>query len=176
MEASGSLVLILRGIVALAVALVSFLWPGITVAAMVIVFGAYAILDGIINLALAFTRTAIHNRWAYVLLGIVGIGAGVVTFMWPVITGFVLVMCIAGWAVVTGVFEIAAAIGLRRAIEGEWLLVLSGIVSILFGALVFFYPLAGAIGIAWVFAWYALVAGIILISLGIRLRRHVAIA
>jgi uncharacterized membrane protein HdeD (DUF308 family) len=167
----GSTTLIVRGLVAIAVAFVSFLWPTITIAAMVLLFGVYAVVDGVINISLGFTHTGVHNRWAYVLLGIVGIVAGVLTFFWPVITAFVLIMVIGAWAVVHGIFEIAAAIGLRRVIRGEWLLALSGVVSILFGLVVFFFPLAGAIGIALVFGWYALIAGILLLALGIRMRR-----
>jgi uncharacterized membrane protein HdeD (DUF308 family) len=167
----GSRVLVLRGIVAIAVAIVSFLWPGITIAAMVVIFGAYAIVDGVINLRLAFTRTGTHSRWAYVLQGIAGIAAGVLTFFWPAITGLVLIFFIGAWAVVTGVFEVSAAVALRRVIRGEWMLALSGIVSILFGFMVLLFPLAGAVGIAWMFGAYAIAAGVILISLGLRLRR-----
>jgi len=167
----GSRVLVLRGIVAIAVAVVSFLWPGITLAALVVIFGAYAIVDGVINLRLAFTPTGTRSRTAYVLEGIVGIVAGVLTFFWPAITALVLVIVIGAWAVVTGVFEVIAAVALRRVIRGEWMLALSGIVSILFGFIVFVFPLAGAVGIAWMFGAYAMVAGVILVSLGLRLRR-----
>lgn len=166
----GSRVLVLRGMVAIAVAVVSFLWPGITLAAMVAIFGAYAIVDGVINLRLAFTPTGTRSRTAYVLQGIVGIAAGILTFFWPAITGLVLILVIAAWAVVTGVFEVSAAVALRRVIRGEWMLALSGIVSILFGSVLVF-PLAGAVGIAWMFGAYAMAAGVILVSLGLRPRR-----
>jgi len=169
----GSSVLIVRGLVGVAFGIIAFLWPGITIAVLVAIFGAYAIIDGATNLVLGFSRTGANGRWAHVLQGVVGIGAGVLTFVWPAITGLVLISFIAAWAVVTGVFEIAAAISLRRVITGEWMLVLSGIVSILFGILVFAFPVAGAVGISWIFGAYAMAAGIILISLGVRLRRLV---
>jgi uncharacterized membrane protein HdeD (DUF308 family) len=172
----GSSILIVRGIVGVLVGVIAFLWPGITIAALVVLFGAYAIVDGITNLVLGFSRTGAHGRWAHVLQGAVGIAAGVLTFMWPAITGLALIWFIAAWAIVTGAFEIAAAIRLRRVITGEWMLVLSGIVSILFGVLVFAFPLAGAVGISWILGVYAMTAGIILISLGVRLRRLVAVA
>jgi uncharacterized membrane protein HdeD (DUF308 family) len=171
----GSSVLIVRGIVGVVFGVIAFLWPGITIAALVVIFGAYAIIDGITNLMLGFSRTGAHGRWAHVLQGVVGIAAGVLTFMWPAITALVLVLLIGAWAIVTGIFEIAAAIRLRRVITGEWMLVLSGIVSILFGVLVFAFPLAGAVGISWVLGVYAMTAGIILISLGVRLRKLVAV-
>ena len=172
----GSSVLIVRGIVGVVFGIIALLWPGITIAALVVIFGAYAIFDGITNLVLGFSRTGAHGRWAHVLQGVFGIAAGVLTFMWPAITALVLVLLIGAWAIVTGIFEIAAAIRLRRVITGEWMLVLSGIVSILFGVLVFAFPLAGAVGISWVLGVYAMTAGIILISLGVRLRKLVVAA
>src|SRR6266850_989433 len=168
-----SSLLIIRGVVGVAVGIIAFLWPAITIAALVVIFGAYAIVDGITNLVLGFSRAGAHGRWAYLLMGVAGVAAGVLTFMWPAITALVLIWFIAAWAVVTGFFEIAAAISLRRVITGEWMLVLSGIVSILFGILVFAFPVAGAVGISWIFGTYAMAAGIILISLGVKRRRLV---
>ena len=169
----GSSALIVRGIVGIVVGIVAFLWPGITIAALVVIFGAYAIVDGITNLVLGFSRTGAHGRWAHVLQGVVGIAAGVLTFMWPAISALVLILFIGAWAIITGIFEIAAAIRLRQVITGEWMLVLSGIVSILFGILVFAFPLAGAVGISWILGVYAMTAGIILVSLGVKLRKLV---
>jgi uncharacterized membrane protein HdeD (DUF308 family) len=172
----GSSALIVRGIVGVVVGIIAFLWPGITIAALVVIFGVYAIVDGITNLVLGFSRTGAHGRWAHVLQGVVGIAAGVLTFMWPAISALVLVLFIGAWAIITGVFEIVAAIRLRQVITGEWMLVLSGIVSILFGVMVFAFPLAGAVGISWILGAYAMTAGIILISLGVKLRKLVVAA
>src|SRR5258705_13157016 len=144
----GSSVLIVRGIVGVVFGVIAFLWPGITIAALVVIFGAYPIVDGITNLVLGFSRTGAHGRWAHVLQGVFGIAAGVLTFMWPAITALVLVLLIGAWAIVTGIFEIAAAIRLRRVITGEWMLVLSGIVSILFGVVWFAFRLAGPWGMS----------------------------
>jgi uncharacterized membrane protein HdeD (DUF308 family) len=172
----GSSALIVRGIVGVVVGIIAFLWPGITIAALVVIFGVYAIVDGITNLVLGFSRTGAHGRWAHVLQGVVGIAAGVLTFMWPAISALVLILFIGAWAIITGVFEIVAAIRLRQVITGEWMLVLSGIVSILFGVMVFAFPLAGAVGISWILGAYAMTAGIILISLGVKLRKLVVAA
>ena len=172
----GSSALIVRGIVGVVVGIIAFLWPGITIAALVVIFGVYAIVDGITNLVLGFSRTGAHGRWAHVLQGVVGIAAGVLTFMWPAISALVLILFIGAWAIITGVFEIVAAIRLRQVITGEWMLVLSGFVSILFGVMVFAFPLAGAVGISWILGAYAMTAGIILISLGVKLRKLVVAA
>jgi uncharacterized membrane protein HdeD (DUF308 family) len=163
--------LVIRGLVGILFGIITFAWPGITFAALVIVFGAYALLDGVFSLVGAVKAAQAHERWgALVFLGVTGIGAGVVTVLWPAITAFVLVCLIAAWAIVTGVFEIAAAVQLRRYIEGEWLLALAGIASLVFGILIMIAPLAGALVIAvWVGA-YALVSGVMLVTLGIKLR------
>jgi uncharacterized membrane protein HdeD (DUF308 family) len=163
--------LVIRGLVGILFGIITFAWPGITFAALVIVFGAYSLLDGVFSLVGAVKAAQAHERWgALVFLGVTGIGAGVVTVLWPAITAFVLVCLIAAWAIVTGVFEIAAAVQLRRYIEGEWLLALAGIASLVFGILIMIAPLAGALVIAvWVGA-YALVSGVVLVTLGIKLR------
>jgi uncharacterized membrane protein HdeD (DUF308 family) len=163
--------LVIRGLVGILFGILTFAWPGITFAALVIVFGAYALLDGVFSLVGAVKAVQTHERWAaLVFLGVTGIGAGVVTVLWPAITAFVLVCLIAAWAIVTGVLEIAVAVRLRRYIEGEWLLALAGIASLVFGILIMIAPPAGALVIAvWVGA-YALVSGVMLVTLGIKLR------
>lgn len=163
--------LVLRGIVGIIVGVLTWIWPGITLLALVFLFAGYALVDGFLNLAAAVRAAQTHERWAILVIeGIVGIGAAIVTVLWPGITAIALVYVVAAWALVTGSLELAAAIRLRRYIDGEWLLALSGILSILFGILIMFAPVAGAIAIAlWVGA-YALVSGVVLIALGFRLR------
>lgn len=169
----GSSLLIVRGIIGLIIGFVAIVWPAITIAVVVAIFAAYAILDGIMNLVLGFTRTATHGRsWAQVVQGSIGLIAGVLAFVWPIVTAFALVIFIGAWAVVTGVLEIVAAIRLRRYIRNEWLLASSGVLSLLFGLLVIAVPGAGAIGIAWTLGIYAAAAGIVLITLGVRLRSY----
>jgi uncharacterized membrane protein HdeD (DUF308 family) len=165
-----SSLLLVRGIVGLVFGIVAFAWPGITIAALVVIFGMYAVIDGVTNLMLGVSRSKTDSRWPHVVQGIFGIAAGVLTFLWPGVTTFALVIFIGAWAIVTGVFEIVAAIRLRKEITGEWMLALSGLLSLAFGVLVFAFPAAGAVGIAWVLGAYAAAAGIILIALGVKLR------
>lgn len=163
--------LVIRGIAAIVFATLTFVWPGITVVALVFLFGGYALVDGVVSLAGAMRAARSGERWGSLLLGgIAGILAAVITMFWPGITALSLVYIIAAWSIVTGAFEIAAAVRLRRHIRGEWLLALAGVFSIIFGVLVAAIPLAGALVIAiWVGA-YAFVFGVTLIALGVRLR------
>src|SRR5258705_9638469 len=167
----GASLLLVRGILGVVMGFVALAWPGITIAALVAIFGVYALIDGITNLVLGLTPSHGQGRsWVSVLQGVTGIVAGVLTFVWPIVTALVLVIFIGSWAIVTGVLEIAAAIPLRKVISGEWLLALSRIMSVLFGIVVFLFPAAGAVGIAWILGAYTAAAGFVLIALGIRMR------
>jgi uncharacterized membrane protein HdeD (DUF308 family) len=164
--------LAIRGIVGIAVGIVSFLWPGVTLAALVIFFGAYALIDGIVNLTGAVRAAEAHERWGVLLLeGMVGILAAVASVLWPAITALAFVYIIGAWAILTGVFEIGAAIRIRKYVTGEWLLAIAGVLSILFGVLILAVPLAGALVITLWFGAYAFLFGVVLLSLGLRLRR-----
>jgi uncharacterized membrane protein HdeD (DUF308 family) len=170
----GSTLLMIRGIVSVVIGFLAFAWPGITIAVLVGIFGLFAILDGITNMFVGLSARGPHGRsWAVTLQGVLGIAAGVLTFLWPGITALVLVLFIGSWALLTGVLEIVAAIRLRKVITGEWMLVLSGVLSIAFGVLVFFFPGAGAVGISWVLGAYTMAGGFILIALGLRLRSQI---
>ncbi len=162
--------LVLRGIAAIAFGALAFFWPGITLTALVFLWGAYAIVDGIFAIAAGVKTSDGHKRWWVLLLeGILSIAAGVLAFVIPGITALVLLMLIAAWAIVTGAFEIGAAIQLRKYITGEWLLALAGIASVLFGVALFLNPSAGALAVVWLIGAYAIVFGILLIALGLRL-------
>jgi uncharacterized membrane protein HdeD (DUF308 family) len=163
--------LMIRGLVAVLVGLVTFAWPGITLSALVLLFGAYALIDGIVGITGALRASKAHERWGALLIeGIAGILAAIVTVVWPAITALTLVYVIAAWAVITGVFEIVAAVQLRKYITGEWLLGLSGVASVVFGILLMAVPLAGALVIALWVGVYAFIFGVLLIGLGFRLR------
>ena len=160
--------LALRGVFAVLFGLLTFLIPGVTLIALVILFGFYAILDGIFDIVSAMKAPGHH--WPLLVEGIVGIVAGIVTFMWPAITAMVLLYLIAFWAILTGVLEIVAGIRLRQVIANEILLILLGVISVLFGIFIIIFPGAGALAIIiWIGA-YALLFGIILIALAFRLR------
>ena len=160
--------LALRGAIAVLFGLLTFLIPGVTLISLVMLFGVYAILDGVFDIVSAMKAPGHH--WPLLVEGIVGIIAGIVTFMWPGITAMVLLYLIAFWAILTGVLEIVAGIRLREVIANEMLLILMGVISVLFGILIIIFPGAGALAIIiWIGA-YAVVFGIILIALAFRLK------
>ncbi|MGZ4650334.1 MAG: HdeD family acid-resistance protein [Kineosporiaceae bacterium] len=168
-------VLAVRGALAVLFGLLALIWPGITVLALVLLFGAYALVDGVMALYTAlFDRGRPGGRgggWL-VLEGVAGVLAAIGAVVWPGITALVLLYLIAAWALVTGVAEIVAAIRLRREIEREWLMILSGALSILFGLLAFIFPGAGALAVVWLIAAYAIAFGVVMLILGFRLQRH----
>jgi uncharacterized membrane protein HdeD (DUF308 family) len=171
-------ILAVRGAVAVLFGLLALIWPGITVLALVLLFGAYALVDGVLALyaALANRPEARGRRGWLAVEGVAGVLAAIVAVVWPGITALALLYIIAAWALVTGAFEIAAAIRLRREIQGEWLLALSGALSIVFGLLAFIYPSAGALAVVWLIATYAIVFGVVLLVLGFRLRHRAAVS
>ena len=126
----------LRGVFAIVFGVLAFLWPAIALTTLVLLFGIYALADGIFAVYTAVTHKIGAQRWWMLFAGIAGIVAGVLTFTWPGITALTLLYLIAAWAIVTGIFEILAAIELRKELSHEWLLILSGIVSVAFGILV----------------------------------------
>jgi len=158
----------LRGVAAILFGVLAFVWPGMTLAVLVLLWGAYALVDGVLALISAF-RTNNDHRWGLLLEGLVGIGAGLVTFVWPGLTALVLLYIIAAWALITGVLELIAAFRLRRAIRDEWWLVLGGVASLLFGVVLLAAPAAGALALVWLIAAYAIVFGVLMVALALRL-------
>lgn len=164
--------LVVRGVAAVLFGTLTLITPKISLLALVMLWGAYALVDGVSNLVLATRGARAGFRWGWLAFeGVVSIAAGVVTFVWPGITAIALLALIAAWAVVTGIAEIAAAVWLRREIRGEWLLATSGVLSIAFGVLLIVYPRSGALALAWLIGAYAVAFGALLISLGVRLKR-----
>jgi uncharacterized membrane protein HdeD (DUF308 family) len=161
--------LVLRGVAAVIFGILAYVWPGITFTVLVLFFGAYALWDGVFALIAVF-RTQAERRWPLVLEGLVGIAAGVLTFIWPGAATLALLLIIGAWAFVTGIFEIVAAIRLREEIEGEWLLLVSGLLSVLFGIALAIWPAAGLVAVTWLIGAYSIIFGILLIVLGFRLR------
>jgi uncharacterized membrane protein HdeD (DUF308 family) len=143
----------------------------VTLAALIVVFGAYALVDGIAAIVIGIKEYGDRERWwATLIAGIVSVAAGVFTFLMPGITALALLMLIAAWAIVHGVFEIAAAIRLREAVEGEWLLALAGVLSVAFGVLMLLFPGTGALALVLWIGAFAIVFGVMLIAFGFRIR------
>jgi uncharacterized membrane protein HdeD (DUF308 family) len=166
--------LAVRGVLAVLFGLIAFIVPGVTLAAIVLLFGAYAVVDGILSIVAAVRALEHHERWGGLLLeGIVDLVAGAIAFVWPAATAFALLFLVAFWAIVTGVLEIVAAIRLRKDVKGEWLLILNGVLSLVFGGVLLAIPGAGLLVIVWWIGAYAIVFGVILIALAFKLRaRH----
>jgi len=169
-----------RGLVAVLLGILAFTRPEQALQALVLVFGAFALVDGIFAMFAGIASYGFFDRWwAMLLEGVAGVIIGLLTFFWPNITGLVLLYMIAAWALITGIFEIVAAIQLRRLIKDEWMLILGGLLSILFGVLLFVFPVAGAMSVIWMIGIYAIVFGILEIILAFRLyglRREVKTA
>ena len=161
----------LRGVIGILFGIGAFIWPESTLAALVLLFGAYVFVDGIFALIAGIgMRRQLSLWWLVVLEGVAGIILGLLTFRSPDTTALVLLTLIAAWSIVSGIFEIATALRLRKLIANEWLLILSGVVSIIFGILLIAQPGAGAISIVWLLGAYALLFGILTLMLAFRLR------
>jgi uncharacterized membrane protein HdeD (DUF308 family) len=162
-------VLMLRGAIALLFGVFVLMWPGLTLLALVAMFTVYAVLGGVVSVLAALRhRDSADDWWLVLLLGLISIGIGVIAMLHPALTALVLVLVMGANALVTGVLDIAIAIQLRKAIHGEWMLIVSGLASIVFGVLVFLFPAAGALALVWLVSLHAFVTGILLLALGAR--------
>ena len=162
----------LRGVMAILFGLMALFWPHLTLGVLVIFFGAFALVGGIFAVVAALGDRGVHDRWGMLLAeGVVGIAIGLVTFFWPLITALILLYLIAIWAIVTGVLEIAVAVWMHRAAGNEWMLLLGGIASLLFGVLLAELPGVGLLALTWVIGIYALIFGVLLLFLGFQWRR-----
>jgi uncharacterized membrane protein HdeD (DUF308 family) len=163
--------LALRGVVAIVFGIVAFLLPGLTLGALILLFAAYAIVDGASHIVTGIRQREGHRPdWLMVAIGVLGIAVGLVAAVLPGITALFLLSLIGAWAIVIGVFEIVAAFRLRKEISGEWMLALGGIVSVIFGIYVWLFPGDGAIALVWLIALYAIVSGVTLLMLAFRMR------
>jgi uncharacterized membrane protein HdeD (DUF308 family) len=162
---------VLRGAAAVLFGLLALIWPNITVFVLVALFGAYALVDGVLALVAAAMGENRGRRGWLIFEGVAGVLAGIVAFVWPGVTTLALLYVIAAWALVTGVLEVMAAIRLRREIQGEWLLILSGVCSVVFGILLAVWPATGALALVILIGCFAIVFGVVLVAFGMRLRR-----
>jgi uncharacterized membrane protein HdeD (DUF308 family) len=161
----------LRGALAIVFGILAFAWPASAFAAIVLLFGAYAFVDGVFALVSLFRGGGKERFWMLVLEAAVGIGIGILTIAHPAITALALLYYVGIWAILTGIFELVAAIRLRKEITGEFWLGLAGVLSIVFGVLLFATPGPAALALTvWIGA-YAILFGVVLLLLAFRLRR-----
>lgn len=162
---------LLRGICAVIFGLAAFAWPGITLALLILFYGAYVLVEGIFAVVSSFGRTKDSKfPWSMFLVGLVSIAVGLITFVWPGLTALALLYLIGAWAIVRGIFEVVAAIELRKQIEGEWLMIIAGMASVLFGVLMVLWPGAGVLALLWLIGIFAVIFGVIIIILAFKLR------
>jgi uncharacterized membrane protein HdeD (DUF308 family) len=167
--------LVLRGVCALLFGILAFMWPGITLVTLVFLFGAYALVNGLFTASMGLrAASGTPGKGTLILLGLLGIAAGVLTFFYPGITALTLLVLIAWWAIVTGIVEIAVAVKLRKEMKNEWFLILSGALSVVFGILLIAKPGAGALSVVWIIGAYAVLFGIFLLMLAARIRGFAA--
>jgi len=163
--------LLLRGLIAILLGILIWLQPGLSLVALVLLFGAYALADGILGIWTGVAGRKEHEHWWVLFLwGIIGAGVGILTFLVPGVTALALLFYIAIWAIATGVLQIIAAIRLRREMRGEWLLIVGGLASVAFGVLLMAHPAVGALALLWLIATYAIVFGVLLVFLAFRVR------
>lgn len=168
--------MLLRGIVAIGFGVLIFAKPQISVQVLVYFFGIYVLVEGILGVAVAIQ--AAHSEidsWGLLLLwGLLGIAVGILAFLRPDITALALLFYIALWAIGSGLLEIAAAIRLREVIRDEWLLILAGLASIAFGAVLIARPDAGALAVLWLIGAYAIVFGLLVVIFAFKIRSFVS--
>jgi uncharacterized membrane protein HdeD (DUF308 family) len=162
---------VLRGVAAIIFGVIAFTHPVMAAATLVLFFGAWVLIDGIFRIVGAIGHRDSDPDWGFnLIIGILGVIVGLLTFRAPGITALALVIYIAAWALMIGATEIALAIKMRREIKGEWFLILMGLASIIFAGLLLWNPLAGAAALIWIIAWYAVIMGVLAIVFGFRLR------
>lgn len=159
-----------RGVLAILFGVLALVWPKSAITALVLLFGAFVLVDGIVAVVSGIQlRQYFKSWWALLLEGLTGIAIGIMTFIWPNTAALVLLYFIAAWAILTGIFEIVAALEFRNLIPGEWATFIAGLLSVVLGILLFVYPSAGAVGLIWAIALYAIAFGIMELIFAFRL-------
>ncbi|MET7460688.1 HdeD family acid-resistance protein [Nonomuraea sp. NPDC005501] len=162
--------ILIRGIAALLFGILALIWPGKTLLIVVIFFGAYAIVEGIFAIFAGARHNARSRAWL-IISGILGVLAGIVAFLWPGITSLALLYVVAFWAIFAGITEIVAGIQLRKVVDNEWMLIIGGILSVIFGVLLLIWPGAGLLTLIWLVGVFAIVYGIAMIALSFRVKK-----
>lgn len=166
--------LLLRGIAAVTFGVLTFIWPQISLLTLIMVYGIYAFADGVLALVAAIRGGGMVPRWWLALAGVVSILTAIVVFAWPDLTALILVYMIGFWSILRGALEIIGAIRLRNEITNEWSLGAAGVLSVIFGLILVFMPGAGAIGLLWLIASWAVLFGLLLIWVAFRLKKLAA--
>ena len=168
--------MLLRGLIAIALGVLAFYGPAATLLSLTLLWGAYVLADGVFALWAAASGEGAEatSRWWLAAVGILSVLAGLATFFWPGMTALVLLMFIAGWAIATGVFEIWGALQLRKEIDGEWALLLNGVLSVAFGVFLFARPGTGAVALIWTIGAFAILTGFFYVVLAFRLKQYKA--
>ena len=162
---------LLRGLAAIAFGIVALIWPAMTLLTLVLVYGIFAIADGVLSIIGAITdREKSSSTWLLALVGVLCIIAGTLALVWPAFIAVGLVLYVGLWAIFRGVVDVVTAVRLRKDIPNEWMLALSGVLSIVFGFLIFMAPAVGLLAVIWVIAFCAILEGLLLCSLAFRLR------
>lgn len=164
--------ILLRGIVSILFGIAAISWPGLTLVTLVLLYAAFAFVDGVFALGAAVMGPQIAPRWWLVIVGLISIGFAIATYAHPKLTAILLVMLIGAWSVARGVMEIVGAIQLRKEIDNEWWLIAAGVISVLFGIAVLVAPGQGALAMILVIGVFAIVEGVMLVLLSLRLKRH----
>jgi uncharacterized membrane protein HdeD (DUF308 family) len=164
--------ILLKGLCAIVFGLLTLAWPGVTVITLVLLYGAFALVDGVLALAAAIKGGIPAPRWWLAIVGVIGIAAGLLTFGWPGITALVLLFLIAVWAITTGIMQIVGAIRLRKEIDDEWLLIAGGVLSVLFGIVLVLQPRVGLVALVSIIGAYAILYGLLEVWFAWRLQRH----
>jgi len=163
---------LLRGVLAILFGVLTIFWPGATIIMLATLYGAFVLFDGILALAAAIRGGSPAPRWWLVVVGLAGLVAGIAAFLFPGMTALMLLYFIAAWAIATGIMQVVGAIQLRKQIDNEWSLILNGALSVIFGVVLVIVPGAGALALATILGIYAIVFGVLLVSLSLRLRQH----
>lgn len=163
--------LALRGVVAILFGIAAFLRPDIALEALILLFGAYALVDGVFSIVGVFGGTRMGTpRWLLFVEGVVSILAGLIAFILPGLTAVALLYLVAAWAVITGIMQAATAIRLRQEIQGEWALIVGGALSVLFGLILAVLPAVGILSLIWLVGFYAVAFGVLLLIVALRVR------
>lgn len=163
-------IFLLRGLAGIAVGAIAFVQPGAELVALVLVLGFYSFLAGALALAVSATGVAGDRWWALLLEGIIGIIVAILVWSWPVASALAFVYFVAAWLIMTGIVQVAAGIRFRDVIDNEWLYIVTGVVSVVFGVFVFRMPSQGAVATAFLFGWYFLLFGLIQLVFAFRLK------